>query len=85
MENKLTDYDELDAYCPKLGHQVPFKYCRTMENNFPCKNVLGCWGGTLDSSFWSFYTKEELAKIFVQPKSKMVQILEIAERAKKNQ
>ena len=85
MIEKITEYDKLDLYCSKLGHEVPFKYCRTMNNNLPCRNILGCWERTLGDSFFVFYTKEELTKIFAPPKSKLMQILEVAERTKKNQ
>ncbi len=34
---------ELDVRCPRLGHQVPFSYCRIESEGFPCLKIIDCW------------------------------------------
>ncbi len=36
--------DETSLYCKRLGHPVPFKYCRLTIGDRPCESILSCWG-----------------------------------------
>ena len=29
--------------CPRLGHQINFKYCRSENGGIPCFKTLDCW------------------------------------------
>ena len=44
----ITFYDEKTRPCPQLGGDVPFKYCRTKDDDLPCDNVLACWWDRFD-------------------------------------
>ena len=72
--------------CPRLGHQITFSYCRSENAGLPCFKTLDCW-------FEHFLVEEYLRKnlkpeeweeIFNrQPKTKMVSLVELIEKAKK--
>ena len=35
-------YNGLTAYCPVLGHHVPFSYCRRPGSSTPCSRIGTC-------------------------------------------
>ena len=37
-------FDTRRRYCRRLGHEVPFGYCRTTVGATPCASLRGCWG-----------------------------------------
>lgn len=37
-----------ERYCRRLGHPVPFSYCRTTVAASPCTGILGCWADDPD-------------------------------------
>ena len=39
----IDRYDQESVYCRMLGHILPFRYCRTMNNRLPCSRILDCW------------------------------------------
>ena len=41
-------YDTLERRCPRLGHPVPFRFCRFSEQERPCFKVLDCWWEQFD-------------------------------------
>ena len=43
MENEKEEFDKLEMYCSRLGHAVPFKYCRQAEIELPCPRIVNCW------------------------------------------
>jgi hypothetical protein len=46
---KMTDRDNLQRRCPRLGGPVSFGYCRTCgEGKGPCFKVLDCWWERFD-------------------------------------
>jgi hypothetical protein len=41
-----TDHRNTDLrrrYCRRLGHEVPFRYCRLTADGRACSSILGCW------------------------------------------
>lgn len=44
----ITFHDEQTRLCPRLGGDVPFKYCRTKDDDLPCDHVLVCWWDRFD-------------------------------------
>lgn len=55
--------------CPMLGGPVPFKYCRTMGDGFPCRRILGCWGAAIDIERFvtDHYSEESLRAAWEKP------------------
>lgn len=69
-----------------LGHLVPFSYCTSCSDSFPCRKIVDCWSREFDvHEFLSArYTPEEVERILAPPKSKILQIIELARRAAAN-
>ncbi len=67
-----------------LGHLVGFDYCRDGAGEMPCRKILDCWHERFDVHAYlkSLYTEEEIASITSPPKPKLLQIIEIARKAR---
>jgi hypothetical protein len=55
MPEKKSEPDTTDpevstrqTHCPRLGGQVPFRYCLTPGHPEPCFRILDCWWQTFD-------------------------------------
>jgi hypothetical protein len=81
----IEEHDDKTIRCPKLGHEVNFKYCRVMNNRLPCGLIVGCWQTQMDIGQFldDHYSEEELAQVLLPPKSKMESLMELVEKAKK--
>lgn len=81
----IEKHDHKTIRCPRLGHEVDFKYCRVMNDRFPCRWIAGCWQTQVDiAEFLSYhYSREELDRVFAPPKPKMETLAELIEKAKK--
>jgi len=69
----------MDIYCTQLGMLVKFSYCISMNDNLPCRNILGCWKQRVDiiSILREKYSDEELRKVFsAPPKTRIERIIE---------
>ena len=77
-------YDHLEVYCRKLGHTLPFKYCRIENNGLPCSKIMDCWFERLPIQEYiqDNYSREEITRIFSVSKSKMDYILDEINRDK---
>ncbi len=83
----IEQYDKLESRCRLLGHNVPFKYCRTVQNRLPCSKIFDCWFRRLPIQDFirNNYTEEELTKILFRPKAKMDSLVDMMEKIiKKN-
>jgi hypothetical protein len=68
----------MKIYCNQLGMLVELSYCISMNENLPCRNVLGCWKERMDiiSLLREKFTDEELKKVFSGPsKSRIERII----------
>lgn len=82
----LEIHDELIIRCPQLGGDVPFKYCRTLQNGLPCRRIIICWEFRFDIGNFlkENYSINEIREIFEAPqKSRIETIIESIEKAKK--
>ncbi len=42
--DNIPPFDELQRYCPRLGGQIHFHFCRTAsDDREPCFKVFDCW------------------------------------------
>lgn len=73
MSKSKKQFDAIESYCPMLGHELTFKYCRTMQMDLPCGRILNCWFERLPIQQYigDHFTKEEQEKVFEPPKPKM--------------
>ena len=39
----IEEHDALIIYCPQLGGEIPFRYCRTVNEDLPCRKIIVCW------------------------------------------
>jgi len=44
----IHDNDQRTRYCPRLGHDVPFAYCRSPGSATPCFKAFDCWWEIFD-------------------------------------
>ena len=67
-----------------LGHAVPFRYCRRVTDDLPCRNILDCWFERFDVAAFvqQHYTTEQIRRFLTPPKPKMASLVEFIERAK---
>ncbi len=73
--------------CPKLGGDVPFHYCETLQQGMPCERIVRCWEvyADIEAYLKARYTPVEIERfLHPEPKDKMNSLLEIIEQAKKN-
>ena len=82
----IEEHDALVIYCPQLGGEVPFKYCRTMNEDLPCRRMMVCWEFRMEiSKFLSeHYSIDEIQHALAPPtKTRLDTILELIEKAKR--
>jgi hypothetical protein len=79
-----ADYDQRELRCRLLGHDVPFKYCRKVNDGTPCRFVADCWHPQFDVATYLLenYTAEQIESILTPPKPKITSLVELIERAK---
>ncbi len=67
-----------------LGHDVPFRYCRTV-NGLPCSKIFDCWYQRMpiEEFIRQHYSQEEIDQILSPPKPKITTLVELIEKAKK--
>jgi hypothetical protein len=78
--------EDFQIRCPRLGHHVSFSYCSRENLGLPCGKSLDCWyryfpvteylGKKLSPDQWKSVFEPE-------PKPKILNILELIEKAKK--
>ena len=74
--------------CPRLGHQVPFSYCRTENKGLPCFKTLDCWYELflVEEFLRKALSPDEWKRTFERPKTtKLLSLVELIQRAKKRQ
>lgn len=78
-------FDKKKIYCRKLGHFVPFLYCRTEHMEFPCMKIFDCWFKKIpiETFINKFYSKEEIQNIFKPAQPKISSLIDLIEKAKK--
>jgi len=72
--------------CPRLGHQIYFSYCRSENMGLPCFKTLDCWFQhfPVEDYLRKELKQEEWEKVFSKPpKPKLLSLVELAEKAKK--
>lgn len=83
----IEEHDELTIRCPMLGGEVPFRYCRTLNEELPCRKIIICWEFRMEiAKFLSdHYSLDQIEKALTPPtKTRLETILELIEKAKKS-
>jgi len=82
----IEEHDTLIIRCPQLGGEVPFKYCRTVNEDLPCRRIIICWEFRIEISKFlgEHYTIDQIQRALAPPpKTRIETILELIEKAKK--
>jgi hypothetical protein len=82
----IEEYDALILRCPQLGGEVPFKYCRTVNDDLPCRRIMVCWEFRIEISKFlgEHYSLDQIHRALTPPaQTRIDTILELIEKAKK--
>jgi hypothetical protein len=82
----IEEYDGLIIRCPMLGGEVPFRYCRTLNDELPCRKIIICWEYRMEIGKFlgDHYSIDQIEKALAPPtKTRLETILELIEKAKK--
>ncbi len=84
----IKEFDKKETYCRKLGHFIPFSYCRkekAEKKGLPCAKILDCWFEKMPIQDFvkQHYSKKDIKYIFETSKPKITSILELIAKAKK--
>ncbi len=80
----MIDSHDSDArYCPILGHELTFSYCRKPGSDIPCKRIFDCWWEHFDITEYmkSHYSKEVLDKVTAPREPKQLSLAQIIKEA----
>lgn len=78
--------DALMIHCPQLGGEIPFRYCRTVNDNLPCRRIISCWEFRTDIALFlkEHFSVDEMQRILTPPsKTRIETLLDLIEEAKK--
>jgi hypothetical protein len=79
--------DNYNIRCPRLGHQIPFSYCRFENQGLPCFKTLDCWHShfPVEEYMEQELTADEWKMSFNgSPKPKLSSLVELIDKAKKS-
>jgi hypothetical protein len=82
----IDEYDALIIHCPQLGGEVPFRYCRMVNEDLPCRRIMVCWEFRLEiAKFLGEHYSIDQVQNALAPSSRtrLDTILELIEKAKK--
>lgn len=85
MTDDITAHDARQRRCPRLGHDVPFSYCRSPGTDLPCGRISDCWWELFDVEAFlrAHYSEEQIQQILAPPKNKTLSLFELIEKARK--
>ncbi len=82
----IEEHDILFIYCPQLGGEIPFRYCRTVNEDLPCRRIIVCWELRIAISQFlgDHYSIDQIQCALAPPtKTRLDTILELIEKAKR--
>lgn len=82
----IKEHDTLIIYCPQLGGEIPFRYCRTINEDLPCRKIMVCWEFRIEISKFlgKHYSVDQIQRALApSTKTRLDTILELIEKAKK--
>jgi hypothetical protein len=82
----IEEHDALIIYCPQLGGEIPFRYCRIVNEDLPCRRIMVCWEFRIEISKFlgDHYSVDQIQRALAPPtKTRLDTILELIEKAKK--
>jgi len=83
-----TEHDHKIIRCPKLGDEMTFAYCLREAGDLPCARIIQCWFRSFDvaSFLMNRLTGDEWMRFTdAPPGNKVVSLIEIIEKSKRQQ
>ncbi|NWF93674.1 MAG: hypothetical protein HXY46_12200 [Syntrophaceae bacterium] len=83
----IEEHDALTIRCPQLGGEVPFRYCRTVNEGLPCRQVIICWEFrfAIRAFLNEHYSVDQIERALASPaKTRIQTIVELVEKARKS-
>jgi hypothetical protein len=80
-----TQHDSKLIRCPKLGDEITFGYCLQESGDLPCVRIIQCWQAVFDVAalLKEYLTSGQWERfICAQPKDKVINLIEVIEKAK---
>jgi hypothetical protein len=83
MSDTIAEHDERQRYCPALGHEVDFAYCRSTGSAQPCGRMLDCWWEVFDIAAFvrANYGPETLQRLSSPRPGKAATLLDLVRQA----
>ena len=81
----IEEHDTFIIYCPQLGGEIPFRYCRTVNEDLPCRKIMVCWEFRIEISKFlgEHYPIDQIQRALApSTKTRLDTILELIEKAK---
>ncbi len=82
----IEEHDSLNIRCLQLGGEVPFRYCRTVNEDLPCRRIMVCWEFRVEIGKFlrDHYSVDQIERALASPRRNRIEtILELIEEAKK--
>ena len=82
----IEEHDALIIYCPQLGGEIPFRYCRMVNEDLPCRRIMVCWEFRIEISRFlgEHYSVDQIQRALAPPtKTRLDTILELIEKAQR--
>ena len=79
-------HDSLMIHCPQLGGEIPFRYCRTVNETLPCRRIIPCWEFRMDIVQFlnEHYSADQMQRSLSAPTQTRIEtILDLIEQAKR--
>jgi hypothetical protein len=78
--------DSLMIHCPQLGGEIPFRYCRTVNDTLPCRRIIPCWEfrTNIVQFLKDHFSVDEMQRFLAPPaKTRIETLIDLIEKAKK--
>ena len=65
----IEEHDAFVNYCPPLGGEVPFRYCRIVNGDLPCRTIIACWEFRVETSKFlgEHYSMDQIQRALASP------------------
>lgn len=81
-----TQHDHKLTRCPKLGDEMTFAYCLRESGDLPCARIIACWQAAFNVTdvLKNVLTPDQWDRFNgAQPKEKVMTLIELIEKAKR--
>lgn len=79
--------DDYRIRCRRLGHEVPFSYCRSESRGLPCFKTIDCWYDhfLVEDLLRRELRQEEWDLVFAgPPRPKVLTLVDLIEQARRS-